>query len=192
MVLLHSSLSLPDLGVSSNFVYEHPHPTVASPHASRPTNALPDLAVPGTDPPSTYLQPHTTSTATPLNNSMNPPHSYFRSHILRDGLPSQQQALPSQQRCISLSRSHSTPVIQSMAAQPSSHDLFSDATEAQYQRRSSCHSVTTGTNLPSLNSELALVAPSRSSADSAASWVYRRAEESLGVSSTIPTSGAHT
>ena len=172
---------------------EHPHPTVASPYASHPTNALPDLAVPGTVSPSTYLQSHTTSTATPLNDSMNPPHPYFKSHMLGDGLPSQQRALPSQQCCISLSRSHSAPDIQSVAAQPSSHYLFSNATEARYQqqRRSSCHSVTT--DLPSLNSELVSVAPSPSSADSAtsSSWVYRRAEELLGVRYAIPTSGAH-
>jgi hypothetical protein len=219
MTLRQHSISLPNLGISSsspndnnisteqptpslcngfklNLADERPHPTVASPYASHPTNALPDLAVPRTVSPSTYLHSHTTSTATPLSDSMtvSPSHPHFKSHMFGDGLPSQQRALPSQQCCIALSRSHSAPDIQSVAAQPSSHYLFSNATEAWYRqpRRISCHSVTT--DLPSLNSELVLVAPSHSSAGSATSstWVYRRAEESPGVWSTIPTSGAHT
>jgi hypothetical protein len=216
MTLLQKSFSLPDLGISSsspnyktiptkqftpsiyngsksNLADENPHPTVASPYASRPTNALPLLAVPGTVPPSTYLQSHTTSTTVPLNDSMNPPHLYFRSHILSDGLPSQQWTLPSQPCCISLSRSHSAPDIRLVAAQPSSHYLFSNATEARYQQQwqNSHHGVTT--DIPSPNSELVSTTPSPSSADSAttSSWVCRRAEDLLGVRSTIPTSGAH-
>jgi hypothetical protein len=164
--------------VQANLADEHPHPTVASPYASHPTNALPDLAVPGTVSPSTYLQLHTTSTATPLTDSMNPPHL---------------RALPSQQWCISLSRSHSATDIRSVAAQASSHYLFSNATEARYQqqRRNSYHGVTT--DFPSLNSELVSAAPSHSSADSvtSSSWVYRRAEELQGVRYAIPTSGAY-
>jgi hypothetical protein len=170
MTPLQNSLSLPNPSIPSNLVDEHPHPTVASPDASRPTGVLPDLAVPGTVSPSTYLQSHTTSTTAPLNDSMDPPHPHFKSHMLGDGLPSQQRALPSQPCCIS------------------------NATEARYQqqRRSSCHSVTT--DLPSLDSELVLVAPSHSSADSVTSpsRVYRREEESIGVWSMMPTSGAHT
>ncbi|KAI0292515.1 hypothetical protein BC826DRAFT_432931 [Russula brevipes] len=163
---------------------EYPHPTVASPCAFHPTNALPDLPVPGTVRVCIYLftvayiKHHHT-----LNDSMNPPHLYFRSHILGDGLPSQPC-------CISLSRSYSAPDIRSVAAQPSSHYRFSNATEARYQQQrwSSHHGVTT--DLPSSNSELVSAAPCPSSADSAtsSSWVCHRAEESLGVQPMIPTS----
>jgi hypothetical protein len=206
-------VSFPDLGISSsspnynttsteqltpsmhtgskpNLADEHPHPIVASPYASRPTNASPDLAVPGTISSSTYLQSYTASTATPLNDSTNP-HPYFRSHMLSDGLPSQQRELPSQPCSILLSQSHSAPDIRLVAAQPSSDYPISNATEArhQQQRQNSRHVVTT--DLPSLNSELVLVARSADSATSP-SRVYRSAEESMGVWSTIPTSGAHT
>jgi hypothetical protein len=119
MTLLQSSISLPDLGISSSspddntisteqltpsicngfkldLAYEPPHTTTAaSPYASHPTNTLPNLAVSGTVSPSIHLQSHTTSTATPLNDSMNLPLPYFMSHMLGDGLPSQQRALPS-------------------------------------------------------------------------------------------------
>jgi hypothetical protein len=117
MTLLQNSISLPDLSISFsspndntisteqltpsicggfklNLADERPRPTVASPYASHPTKTLPDLAVSGTVSPSIYLQPHTTST-TPLNNSVNLPLPYFRSHRLGDGLPSHQRALPS-------------------------------------------------------------------------------------------------
>jgi hypothetical protein len=82
-------------GFELNLADESPHTTAASPYASHSTNTLPDLAVSGTVPPSTYLQSHTTSTATPLNDSMNLPLPYFKSHRLGDGLPLQQRALPS-------------------------------------------------------------------------------------------------
>jgi hypothetical protein len=103
MTPLQNSLSLPDLGISSDhLVDEYLRLTVASPDhdVSRPTDVLPDLAVPGTVSPSTYLLSHITSTAAPLNDSMDPPHPHFKPHMLGDGLPSQQRALPSQQCCI--------------------------------------------------------------------------------------------
>ncbi|KAI0287484.1 hypothetical protein BC826DRAFT_46122 [Russula brevipes] len=198
MTVLQNGLLHPDLTTTSSpnhhaISTKQPTPSIyMGPSSSHPTNALPDLAVPGTVSPSTYLRSHTTSTATPLNDSMNPPqlHPYFSSHSLGDGLPSQQRALLSQQCCISLNRSHSAPDIRLVAAQPSSRHLFSNSTEARYQQqwRSSRHGVTT--DLPSLNPELVSVAPSPSSTHSATSStrVYRRAEEW----STMPTSGVHT
>ncbi|KAI0287474.1 hypothetical protein BC826DRAFT_45935 [Russula brevipes] len=106
---------------------------------------------------------------------MNPPHL---------------RALPSQQWCISLSRSHSATDIRPVAAQTPSHYLSSNAAEARYQqqRRNSYHGTTT--DFPSLNSEFVSAAPSDSSADSvtSSSWVYRRTEELHGVRYAIPTS----
>jgi hypothetical protein len=78
MTLVQNSISLPDLGISSsspnyntisterltpsihtgskpNLADEYPYPTIASPYASHPTDASPDLAVPGAVSSSTYL-----------------------------------------------------------------------------------------------------------------------------------------
>jgi hypothetical protein len=126
--------------------------------------------------------PNHNTISTPLtHDSVDSPHPHFRSHMLGDGPPSQQRALPSQQRCTPLSRAHSVPD-------------NSNATESQYQQqqRGSPHGVTT--ELHTLNSQLVSAAPSPSSADSAAisSRVHYPAEEFLGLQSTIPTLGAHT
>ncbi|KAI0296390.1 hypothetical protein BC826DRAFT_1184994 [Russula brevipes] len=175
MTLLQNSNSLPDLAISSSSPNdntistdqltpsicngfklnltderdEHPRPTVASFYAPRPTNALPSLAVPGE---TSSLSSHTTSTATPLDGPMDPPHPHFKSHMLGDGL---------------------LPTASLPSTQPSS-----DATEARFGNNGGARVIASPPTYP-LEFRALFGCPKSSSADSATSsrWVYRHAEE---------------